>query len=85
MAKRDPWYKQCRYESDPNPDTGQVIVGTSWIPEELAKKCKRIYFGQRTDTPKQLFTVVEVFARRRESFLVEHMMDYKHQREMSDI
>ena len=81
--KKDPWYKQCRYET--STENGGKIVGVSWIPEKLAKVGKKIYFGKRTNTPNELWTVTSVGGRQRESFLVEHMMDYKNQRKVSDV
>jgi len=44
-----------------------------------------IYLGDKTPTPKELWVVIEVYSRQRESFLIEHQMDYRHQRQMSDI
>ena len=90
MSKKnkDPWYRQCAYET-PLPG-GAKKQGMSWIPEEFAKVGKTIYFGEKTvnvhtDKDKPLWTVTEVHERQRESFLVAHRLDWKHQREMSDI
>lgn len=80
---KDPWYKQCTYETPTG--EGSKKVDVAWIPEKLAKVGKKIYFGKRTDAPTELWTVTSVGGRQRESFLVEHMMDYKHQRKVSDI
>lgn len=82
MTKKDPWYRQCTYET---PSKNGKKEGTSWIPENLAKIGKKIYFGDKTVTPDRLWTVTFVGGRQRESFLVEHRLDYKHQRKMSDI
>jgi hypothetical protein len=81
MAK-DPWYRQCTYETTTK--DGKKL-GTSWIPEKLAKVGKVIYFGKKTDTAKELWVVTSVGSRRCESYLVARMMDHKHQRKVSDI
>jgi hypothetical protein len=82
MSKKDPWYRQCTYEM---PTEEGKKVDVSWIPEKFAKVGKKIYFGKRIDSPEELWTVVSVGGRQKESYLVERMMDYKHQRKMSDI
>ena len=92
MAKKDPWYRQCCYETDPD-ESGKQKRGVSWIPEKFAKVGQVIYFGEKkrvNDTvtsgkPREMWTVTEVWGRARESFVVEHRLDYKHQRQMSDI
>jgi hypothetical protein len=53
MTKKDPWYRQCKYETDPD-ENGSRKFGTSWLPEKLAKVGQRIYFGKRTATPSEL-------------------------------
>lgn len=72
----DQWYCQCRFTSDRN------RLETSWISEYGAKKGKRLYFD---DDETEVWTVEEVFGRQRASYLNEHRMAYRHQREMSDI
>jgi hypothetical protein len=84
MSKKDPWYKQCKYRTDLD-ESGSCKEGVSWIPENLAKIGNRIYFGKKTATPTELWTVISVGSRQKESFLVEHRMDYKHQRKVSDV
>lgn len=79
---KDPWYRQCTYEV---PVENGKKVDVSWIPEKLAKVGGKIYFGKKTDTPKELWTITSVGGRQLESFLIEHRLDYKHQRKMSDI
>ncbi len=92
MSKKDSWYRQCCYETDPD-ESGKQKRGVSWIPEKLAEVGKRIYFGEKArvnDTvtsgkPREMWTVTEVWARAKESFLVEHRMDYKNMRKVSDV
>lgn len=89
---KDPWYRQCTYEV---PIENGKKVGVSWIPEKLAKVGGKIYFGKKKkDTvntvnksgePRELWTITSVGGRQLESFLIEHRLDYKHQRKMSDI
>lgn len=69
-------YRQCRFKSNLNK------LETAWIPEHGAKIGKRLYFDGKTD---EIWTVLEVFAAQKESYLNEHRMAYRHQREMSDI
>ena len=76
MAKTDEYYVQCKFFSDKN------RLETAWIPEHGAKLGKRLYLdGDETE----IWTVTAVFSRQLLSFLNEHKMGYKHQREMSDI
>ena len=82
MSKKDPYYRQCRYELETS--EGKK-VDTAWIPEKLAKVGKKIYFGKKTSAPEELWTVTAVFDRKRESWLMKHRLAYKHQREMSDV
>ena len=82
MSKNDPWYRQCDYET---PSENGNKVGTSWIPEDLAKVGKKICFGKKTGEPDRLWIVTAVYGKKRESFLVEHRLNYKSQRKMSDI
>jgi hypothetical protein len=72
----DEWYVQCSFRSDKN------RLDTAWIPEHGAKKGRSVYFD---DDTTEVWTVLEVFSRQRASYLNEHRMAYKHQREMSDI
>jgi hypothetical protein len=72
----DEYYVQCSFRSDKN------RIDTAWIPEYGAKKGKRLYFD---DDQSEIWTVLEVFAKQRLSYLNEHRMAYRHQREMSDI
>lgn len=72
----DAWYVQCRFFSNKNREE------TAWIPEHGAKKGKRLYFD---DDTTEIWTVMEVWGRQRESYLNEHRMAYRHQREVSDI
>jgi len=88
MSKKDPWYRQCRYEVETA--AGHKKTDTSWIPETLAKVGKKIYFGTKASTSEELkeremWIVVSVGNRKPESWLVLHSMDYKHQRKMSDV
>jgi hypothetical protein len=73
----DPWYVQCRYEAPT--ETGKR-VGTSWLPESLAVVGKRIYFGEKTDSPSELWTVTDVFGRERWSTLRGRASEYRHWR-----
>lgn len=82
MSKKDHWYRQCTFET---PTERGKKIDTAWIPEHLAKVGKKIYFGKKTDIPEELWTVVQVGGRKRESWLVAHRQDYKLQRKMSDI
>ncbi len=84
MSSKDPWYRQCTYEKPANAGMGKMI-GVSWLPEKLAKIGKKIYFGERTDKSIELWTIIFVGGRKRESFLVAHMMAYKNQRKVSDV
>jgi hypothetical protein len=84
VSKKDPWYRQCKYRTmGPKPRK----VGVSWIPEKLAKVGQKVYFGKKAQPvdERELWEVLEVWGRQRESYLVEHQMDYKHQRKQSDV
>ena len=83
VSKKDPWYRQCKYRKIDPPHR----IGVSWIPEKLAKVGKRIYFGRKAvpGEKRELWEVMEVWARKRESEVVERQMDYKHQRKQSDV
>lgn len=85
MSKKndDPWYKQCTYETPL--EEGGKKEGVSWIPEHFGKVGKKIILKKHPTLPENIWTVTHVGARQRESFLVEHQMDYKHQRKMSDV
>lgn len=77
------WYKQCTYRS---PTEGGYTVETAWIPEKFAVEGKTIYFGNKTDKPKQLWTVESVSGGRiSDAYLREHERDYLTQRNASDI
>jgi hypothetical protein len=69
-------YRQCRFKSDRN------RLETAWIPEWGAKVGKRLYFDGKLD---EVWTVLEVFAQQTESYVKGHRMDYRYQREVSDI
>lgn len=83
MADKDPWMRQCKYRTVEPPHK----VGVSWIPEKFATVGKTIYFGKKDQPPeeRELWEVIEVWARKRESEVVKHERDYKHQREVSDV
>lgn len=82
MSRKDPWYRQCTYETR---IYGALLQGTSWIPEEFGRVGKKIRLKKHHRYPDAVWTVTEVGARQRESYLVERQLDYKHQRSMSDI
>lgn len=75
---KDVWYRQCTYKCGNK-------QGTSWLPENLAKVGKQIYFGKKTDKPSEMWTIVAVYGREKESYLISCEMDYKNQRKVSDI
>lgn len=85
MSKKDPWYVQCRFETEPT-EKGKK-VDTAWIPEKFAKVGKRIYIGDKRPSPEdtEIWTVTAVFDRKPSSWVIERRMDYKHQRSVSDI
>jgi hypothetical protein len=59
---------------------------TAWLPEKLAVLGKKVYFGNKTKEPEQLWEIVSVSDNRLpESYLKEHERDYKTQRQASDI
>ena len=60
-------------------------MGVSWIPEDLAIVGKKIYFGEKHQENREMWVVLEVWQRQRESWLTERRMDWKHQRKMSDV
>ena len=78
---KDVWYRQCELTLKTN--TGKK-VDIAWIPENLAKIGKTVYFGEK-DSINELWTVEYVGGRKNGKWLIEHQMDYKHQRKMSDI
>jgi len=81
--KNDTYYKQCTYTT--KTDNGE-LVGIAWIPENLAIVGKKVYFGNKTKTPKQVWVVKTVSdVRIAGSYLQEHERDYLTQREASDI
>ena len=86
MSKKDPYYRQCRYET---PVENGKKVDTAWLPEKLAVVGKKIYFGKKkksSEESRTLWTITAVYSiRKKESWLIKHQMDYKHQREMSDV
>jgi len=82
MSKQDSWYRQCRFETKTASGTK---VDTAWIPEKFAQVGKRIYIGEKRPNPEEIWVVTAVFARQPESWVVQHQMDHKHQRKMSDI
>ena len=82
MSKKDPWYRQCRFETIGD---GPKKFDVAWIPEKFAKVGKKIYLGEKRENPEPIWEVKEVYARRPESWVVEHQMDHKHQRKMSDV
>ena len=84
MSNKDHWCRQCTYETTPD-EKGTKREGTSWIPEELAVVGKKIYFGKKTDSPKELWVVTHVGERQREDICVANRMAWKHQRKQSDI
>jgi hypothetical protein len=82
VGKKDYYCRQCKYQTvGPLPRK----IGVSWIPETLARVGKCIYFGKKTDAPEELWEITEVGARKPVSWLVAHQMDWKHQREVSDV
>ena len=77
------WYKQCTYRT---PTENGEMVETAWLPESLAVKGKKIYFGKKTDTPSVLWTITSVSdGRLSEEYVRNHERDYKTQRQASDI
>jgi hypothetical protein len=59
MAKKEVWYRQCRYERE---GKNGKCWDVAWIPEHLAKVGKPIYL---TDTPDEIYTVTSVGTSRR--------------------
>lgn len=80
---KNTWYKQCGFTTPT--DTG-LLTEIAWIPENLAIVGKKIYFGNKSNTPDTLWTVVSVSDHRMSGkYLQEHERDYKTQRQASDI
>ena len=76
-------YKQCVMRSAT--ETGE-LVQTAWIPADLAKLDKQVYFGKKTATPDRLWTVTGVSDPAISGeYLSDHERDYLTQREASDI
>jgi len=82
MSKKEHYYKQCVYET---PTEQGVKRDTAWIPENLAKVGKLIYFGEKRDNPEELWTVVSVGNRMRESVLKKKEKTNRKYRESTDI
>ncbi len=82
MSKKDPFYRQCRFETITGSDKK---VDTAWIPDKFAQVGKKIYIGRKRPDPKEIWKITHVFARRPESWVVARRMDHKHQREVSDV
>ena len=77
------YYKQCSYA---HPTEKGELIGIAWIPENLAIVGKKIYFGNKTKNPEQIWTIKSVSDQRLpDSYLQEHERDYLTQREASDI
>ena len=57
-----------------------TLVQYSWIPEKFAKVGK--YIKLKNDNG---WKVIETYSRELSKFVSERQMDYKHQREVSDI
>ena len=81
------FYRQCRYES-----LDGKHWDVSWLPEDLAKVGKLIYFGEKRDPSvpfledSETFRVVMVGDRRRDQAAAQvHARDHKNQRKASDI
>jgi hypothetical protein len=80
-SKKDPWYRQCKFKTVEPP----IKIDTAWIPEKFAKVGKKVYFGDKRPDPEPIWVVIEVYARKPESYVVARQMDYKHQRKVSDV
>jgi len=76
------WYRQCTYTS---PTETGVMIETAWIPERLAQKDRKIYFGKKTSTPERIWTVTSVGGRKSGDYIAEHERDHLKQRQASDI
>lgn len=81
MSTKDPWMRQCRFHTVERP----MKIETAWVEERYAKVGKRVWFKDVSDTPDEVWEVVEVFARRRQSEVTKHAMDHAHQRKASDV
>lgn len=85
MAKKpkEVMYRQCVLRS---PTDGGESVQVAWIPADLAKLDKQVYFGKKTSEPDKLWTVTGVSDPAISGeYLAEHERDYVTQREASDI
>jgi len=60
MAKKEVWYRQCRFEI--RRDNGNSCWDVAWIPENLAKVGQLIYL---TEAPDDVYTVTLVGTHRR--------------------
>jgi hypothetical protein len=77
------WYKQCTFRT---PTERGEMVETAWLPESLATKGAKIYFGKKTDKPEELWTITSVSdGRLSEDYVSTHERDYLTQRDASDI
>jgi hypothetical protein len=81
MSKKDSWYRQCKFETVEEPKK----VDVAWVPEKFAAVGKKVYFGDKRPNPEPIWIVAEVYGRKPESWVVEHHMDHRHQRKMSDV
>ena len=83
MSNQNVKYKQCVLRS---PTEGGEMVQTAWIPANLAKEGKQVYFGKKSAIPDRLWMVTGVSDPAiSEQYLLDHERDYASQREASDI
>lgn len=79
MGKKEQWFRGCSYEHQlPN---GAKLVGSSYLPEKLAKVGRKIYF----ESKDVLYVVTRVGRRRALSELQDRERDFLHQRRVSDV
>jgi hypothetical protein len=80
-AKKDPWMRQCKFETVEPP----IKIDVAWIDEKFAKVGKKVYFKDEGADPTEIWIITEVWSRKRESYVAKHERDYLHQRKASDI
>lgn len=85
-GKKHEWYRQCGYRREVVP--GQFKFDVAYIPEDLAKVGKPVYFGKKEDRPPQdEMWIIEWVSdeRRSREWIVNKQNADKHQREASDV
>lgn len=83
MTKKQRIFAQCKYERSLEDGTKRVDI--TWIPVKFAKVGKKVYFGKKKQDVPQIWTVIEVWSKRPESYLLEHERDFMDHRDFSDI